>query len=332
MRNHHPRLPVLLAAVATAGTLTAYALLRPTGPAVAAPQAAETKDQPPATDPARRTDEEAVRKVNADYADTLGKGDIEMAIAFWGPDADYIDESGKTTRGRDAVGALLKKSLPDLKGCKFASRVHSIKFLRPEIALVDGTLECTAADGARDANRYAIVWTKSGDRWHISSARDLPETSVDVSTPAATELQPLAWLVGDWQEQGDKPGVHVTCRWAPNKSFLLMDYSVPRAGEEPMRVRQRVGWDPERGIIHSWVFDSTGGFGDADWERDGNRWMTMAEGVLPDGGRGASTNVYEFIDANTFVWRSTDREVDGQPMADCVVKFTRQMSKEGGQP
>jgi hypothetical protein len=111
-----------------------------------------------------------------------------------------------------------------------------------------------------------------------------------------------------------------------------MDYVVNRPGEEPLLVHQRVGWDPHRGVIRSWVFDSAGGFGDAVWRRDGKRWVTSVEGVLPDGGAGRSTNVYEFVDPNTFVWRSTDRDVDGQPMADVEVKFARQTAKEGGRP
>jgi uncharacterized protein (TIGR02246 family) len=327
-----PSLLLQLTALAASAALAAAALVRPTDRATAAPQAPRANDPPAAANSDRRADEAAVRKAFADYVAVLNKGDLDAVLAFWAPDADYIDESGRMTRSRDAIAALLKKSLPGLKGVKVTGRVHALKFLRPEIALVDGAVECAAGDGTRDVCRTAVVWTRSGDQWLISSARDLPAGAADVPSPAAPQLQPLAWLVGQWQDQSDQVDVRIVCRWAPNKSFLLMEYTVKREGMDPLEVRQRVGWDPLHGVIRSWVFDSTGGFGEAVWRRDGKRWVTSAEGVLPDGGTGTATNTYEFVDANAFMWRSTDREVDGQPMADVEVKFARQAAKQGGQP
>jgi hypothetical protein len=76
------------------------------------------------------------------------------------------------------------------------------------------------------------------------------------------------------------------------------------------------------------VFDSDGGFAEAYWRRDGNRWIVGTSGVLPDGGTGGSTNIYEFVDENSFVWRATERDVDGQPLADAEVKFVRPAAKK----
>src|SRR5689334_20272640 len=225
MTHRRPHPFILLTALAAGGALAAAALLRPTDRAAAAPQAPQppqANEQPAAPAPDRRADEAAIRKAIADYVAALNKGDLDVVLAFWAPDADYIDESGKLTRGRDAIAALFRQSLPALKGTTVTGQVHSLKFLRPEIALADGALEFTNPDGTRDADRYAIVWTKAGDKWLISSARDLPAESADVPTPAAAQLQPLAWLVGEWQDQSDKVDVHLVCRWAPNKSFLLM--------------------------------------------------------------------------------------------------------------
>jgi uncharacterized protein (TIGR02246 family) len=327
MIQRRPTTLLLLTALAAVAALATTVLAPLARRAAAAPQTAGAKDAPGATSPTRRADEDAIRKATAAYMNAVNQCDLNAILALWAPDADYIDEAGKVTRGREAVGELFKKCLPEMKGTKVTSRVHAVKFLRPEVALADGTLELTAPDGTRNSNRYAVVWVKSGDRWLISSARDLPSEVNDLPSLAAAQLEPLAWLVGEWDDQSDKVDVHVVCRWAPNKSFLLMDYTVKREGEEPMQVSQRVGWDPYNGVVRSWVFDSTGGFGEAVWQRDGKRWVTAAEGILPDGGSGTATNAYEFVDANAFVWRSTDREVDGQPMADVEVKFVRKAAK-----
>ena len=99
-------------------------------------------------------------------------------------------------------------------------------------------------------------------------------------------------------------------------------------GADPLEVSSRVGWDARQGRIRSWVFDSTGGFAEAYWRRDGKRWMAGTSGVLPDGGTGGATNVIEFVDDNTFVWRSTERDVDGQPLADTEVKLIRKTAKK----
>jgi uncharacterized protein (TIGR02246 family) len=272
-------------------------------------------------------DEQAVRKASAAHLAALNKGELASVMAFWAPDADYIDETGKATRGHDALTALFKTMLTNWKGSKIGGKVYSVKFLRPDVAIEDGSLETTAKDGTRDSNRYAVVWTKSGDRWLISSARDLPAEVEDVPSLSYPQLKSLEWLVGDWVEAGGKGTVQVRCHWAPNKSFLLMEYEVKSEGADPLLVTQRIGWDPVNSRVRSWVFDSTGGFGEGYWQRDGHKWVVGTSAILADGGIGGSTNIYEFKDENTFNYRSVDRDVDGQPVADVEAKFVRKPAK-----
>jgi len=275
----------------------------------------------------KNADEQAIRKAGAGHVEAMNKGDLNALMAFWTPDADYIDEAGKVTRGKDGLTALFKKGLAENKGSKIAGKMHSLKFLRPEVAMEDGSLEFTAPDGSKEANRYAVVWVKSGDRWLISSARDLPAETSELPSLAYPQLKALEWMVGEWQDASDKIDVDIVCRWDRNKSFLLMQYEVKRPGSEPIQVSQRVGWDGHNGKIRSWVFDSQGGFGEGYWERQGNRWVVSKAGILPDGGTGTATNLYEFVDQNKFVWRATDREVDGQPLSDTEIKFQRKTAK-----
>jgi uncharacterized protein (TIGR02246 family) len=271
--------------------------------------------------------EQAVRKAVAAYVEALNKGDVNGLMACLAPDADFIDEDGKTTRGHDALAARFKNLLPDLKGYKITGKVYSVKFLRPEVALVDGGLEYTSPDGTRDSNRFAVVWVKSGDKWLLSSARDLPSEVEEASSLAYPQLKALEWLIGDWADDGGKGTVQIKTRWAPNKSFLVMEYEVKQEGADPMLVTQRIGWDPVNNRVRSWVFDSTGGFGEGYWQRDANKWVVGASGILADNGTGESTNVYEFKDENTFLYRSVDRQVDGQPVADLEMKFVRKPAK-----
>jgi uncharacterized protein (TIGR02246 family) len=269
--------------------------------------------------------EQAVRKTSAAMTEAMNKHDLDGMLAYWAPDADYIDESGKVTRGHDALKARFKTWLTEVKGSKIGGKIYSVKFLRPEVALEDGEVETTSADGERVANRYAVVWVKSGDKWLISSARDLPAEVEEVPSLTYPQLKPLEWMVGDWVNEAGT--VQVKCKWAPNKSFLLMEYEVKREGEDSLLVTQRVGWDPVNELVRSWVFDSTGGWGEGYWQRDGNKWVVGASAILADGGVGGSTNIYEFKDENTVLYRSVDRDIDGQPIADVEAKFVRKTAK-----
>ena len=155
----------------------------------------------------------------------------------------------------------------------------------------------------------------------------MPAEAEDAPSLAYPQLKSLEWLIGDWVDEGGKGAVQIKCRWAPNKSFLLMDYAVKGEGAEPMLVTQRIGWDPYNSRVRSWVFDSTGGFGEGYWQRDGNKWVVGFSTILADGGVGGSTNIYQFKDENTVLYRSVDRDVDGQPLADVEAKFVRKAAK-----
>jgi uncharacterized protein (TIGR02246 family) len=276
----------------------------------------------------KSTAEAEIRKANADYAAAMTAGDADAVMAFWAPDADYVDETGKQTKGADKIAGLFKKALADEKGTKVAVKVQSLKFLRPEICLEDGVVERTTPTGVKETNRFAIVWTKTDGKWLISSVRDLPTEATDLPSIAAGALKELEWMVGEWTAGGDKADATVKVSWAANRAFLLMDYTIKQDQGDPLEVTVRVGWDPILARIRSWVFDSTGGFAQAYWTRDGKRWVVGTSGVLPDGGTGGATNIYEFVDENTFTWRSTDRDVDGTPLADAEMKFVRKNAKK----
>src|SRR5436309_1550376 len=90
--------------------------------------------------------EQAVRKATAAYIEAMNKGDLDDIMAYWAPDADFIDEAGKTTSGHDALRALFKTTLPDMKGSKIEGEVYSVKFLRPDVAMEDGSREIAWAN------------------------------------------------------------------------------------------------------------------------------------------------------------------------------------------
>ena len=75
---------------------------------------------------------------------------------------------------------------------------------------------------------------------------------------------------------------------------------------------QIIGWDPTAKKIHSWVFDSDGGFSEGDWTHKGKKWIIKQHGTLSDGGKTTATNILTEIDNDSYTWESINREIDGE--------------------
>src|SRR5262245_42897633 len=135
MRSPRTRALMLAATAAVVSVLAVSLLVQLPRPADAAGQERSTAQGNKASD------EQAIRKAAAAHVEAMNKGDLEAMMAFWTPDADYIDESGKQTKGKEALAALFKKGLTENKGSKITGKMNSLKFLRPEVAIEDGSLE-----------------------------------------------------------------------------------------------------------------------------------------------------------------------------------------------
>jgi len=280
--------------------------------------------QNPRSSPA---DELAIRKLVAAYSMAFNKGDLDGLLSHWAADADYVDDSGKSYKGRNALVALFKEQLAKLKGYKLNCHVTSLRVLSPDVALKDGTAELTSPEGIAESCRYTAVLVKMSDKWLISSVRDLPNGSDEEGNSAASQLKQLEWVVGEWVHEGKTVAVHVSSRWAMNKNFLIQEYAVRSRDKEELSVTQWIGWDPIKGQPKSWFFDSRGGHGDGLWAREGNSWVVETAGVLGDGRRGSSVNRWHFIDDKTYIWQSQERQIDGQPVPDVELKFLRRPAK-----
>jgi uncharacterized protein (TIGR02246 family) len=265
----------------------------------------------PATDQAA-----AIRKAVAEYCDAFNKGDVQAIAAFWAPDAEYTNETGTETKGRAAITALFRQFLADHKGAKMNLNVKSLRFIRSDVALGEGTSEVTTAEGP-DKGRFSAAWVKADGKWLLTSARDLPTEG-----EAASPLQGLNWLVGEWQSEGNRTPVSVSCRPVLGKAYLHLDFTIKRPDGD-LAVMYLFGYDPVSEQVKSWTFDSAGGYGEALWTLDGNQWVGQAVGVLPDGGSGSTTYVVKYTDDQTFTLQMRDREVGGQPLADSNTKYVR---------
>jgi uncharacterized protein (TIGR02246 family) len=274
-------------------------------------------------DKAMAEEEAAILKAVALYTAAFAKGDTDAVLAMWTADAEFIDDNGKVYRGHDALAPLFTKNLPSYKGYKITGKLTSVRFVKPDVALVDGEQTFTPPRGEPDVSRFTSVWVKVDGQWRIRSARDLTPEPAGETVPGR-RLRELDWLVGDWVNPGKDSSVHLKVTWGLNKAFLILEYEVKHKHGATSKVAQWMGWDPATEQIKSWVFDDQGGYGEGLWRRNGNTWTSDWTGVLPDGSTGSAVNILKYEDDNTFVWQSVRREADRQPLPDVDAKFVRQ--------
>ena len=79
---------------------------------------------------------------------------------------------------------------------------------------------------------------------------------------------------------------------------------------------QRIGWDPLKKTIRSWVFDSEGGFADGLWSREGNKWTIKLTGVTRNGKSSSATHTIAPVGKDRMILHTFDRVIGGEKMPD----------------
>jgi uncharacterized protein (TIGR02246 family) len=265
-------------------------------------------------------DEAVIRGNIALFVKAYNAADAKAIAALFTPDGMTVDKEGNESEGRDAIAQTFAGLFKEMPGRRLEVSVESIRFIGTDLAMEVGTTKETAAPGeSPEYDRYTVLHVKRDGKWQMALARDEegPEGT------AHEQLRPLAWLVGEWIDDGGSAVVRSSCRWSKDGNFLLQDFKLQINGQSAMDVNQRIGWDPVGKRIRSWVFDSEGGYGESIWARDGNAWIIRATGVRPDGTTAAATNFLARTGNDGYVWRSTDRVVDDERQPSMEVKVVR---------
>jgi uncharacterized protein (TIGR02246 family) len=277
-----------------------------------------------ADDPARKRDEQAIRAAARQYVEALKHGDPKALLALWVPDGDIVDEFGRARPAREVIASDAKARAATTDKAGAGSSVNltqsSIRFLTPQVAIEDGTVEVTPGDKQRSPSRgrFLAMWVKGDGGWRLASLRE-----ARVQPTTADDLAGLDGMVGDWVGQLDKTRFDVSAHWNDKRTFLLRDLTVTHDGKIVTKALQRIGIDPLDGKIKSWMHDADGGHGEGQWTRHGDTWVVQATGVMPDGRQTSATNVYAYAVKNRLSWKSTAGFSGGQKMPDFEVTLQR---------
>jgi uncharacterized protein (TIGR02246 family) len=256
----------------------------------------------------------AIQKNAESFIETFQRGDAKGLAAFWAPDGDYTDQTGRHLKGRTALEKAFQQFFAENKGLKLGINSASLRFLTPEVAIEDGTTEVIPPDGGPPSRaRYTIVHVKKDGEWRLGSVRD-------ASLPPGgnyEHLRDLEWLIGDWAEEGGKGEVErLSFSWAEGQSFLTGSFTKTVRNVALANAKQWIGWDPLAKNLRMWMFDASGAFADGSWTREDNKWVIKINTVFPDGKKGTSALILTRVNGDTLTLQGKDRNVDGKPIPD----------------
>lgn len=124
------------------------------------------------------TDEAAIRRVVKQVEDGWNAHDGKAFAASFAPDADYVIVNGMRATGREEIEKGHTAIFTTIyKDSRNAATVRSIRFLRPDVAVVhvEWNLEFRAGGGTRKAHAMnTMVMTRDGGKWSIAAFQNTP--------------------------------------------------------------------------------------------------------------------------------------------------------------
>lgn len=125
----------------------------------------------------RTGDEEAIKKVFADFAAAWEKGDPKAMSMFWAEDGDLINPAGRVAKGRAEVEKLFVEERPT-NPPRITFTVNEIRFLKRDVAVYNASFELSGvrgADGKEMTMKGLItcVMAKKNGKWWTVAARPM---------------------------------------------------------------------------------------------------------------------------------------------------------------
>jgi uncharacterized protein (TIGR02246 family) len=237
---------------------------------------------------------------------------------LWSDDGRYLDDEGNTYIGRTAIEKIFGALLANNGKPKVEIAIEKMRFPAGNVALVEGIVKRSPAANvpAVPMTRFSMVFEQKGTGpWQIAAATETPMVSQKAASDGSG-LGSLNWLIGDWTAKRNGAEVRMKAEWVPTKNFIFMTYHIAKAGEPEKRETQVIGWDARTQTPISWLFDSSGGFGEGKWTRSSGQWLVTAEAVDRQGRDVTAVNVISQNGPDSFTWQSVNRRVNGTLVED----------------
>lgn len=258
-----------------------------------------------------RQDQVEIKKVIDTYVEAFNQHDANKLSSLWAKDANYINlTTQESYEGSDDLTDHFKQQFGEKGAEKLRVKVSTIYFPTPDEAIAKGLAEVDFKDKHLEKSAFLIQYAKENGIWLIKSF------SINELNPSLShfeQLKDINWLAGSWRDEDENIDVEYNYEWDKSKNFLTQHFTLSILGQEQLNGIQMIGWDPIEKKIHSWIFDSDGGFGESTWTKENeNTWYSPVVFTLPQGGKATATHVYTKIDDDTYTFASENRDVEGK--------------------
>src|ERR1700675_3489975 len=123
------------------------------------------------TNAQEQSGEQAVRRVVADFAGAINRGDAKVFAALFAEDADFVVITGKYLKSRNEIVTYHARLFTDdFQDSHLDVTSVAIRFLRTDVAVAHVATKRTATGGKEMRTSFPMfVLTKQGESWLIAA-------------------------------------------------------------------------------------------------------------------------------------------------------------------
>lgn len=255
-----------------------------------------------------------VEKRLREFIEAINQHKVESFPTFWTEDATLMNPvTDEKYKGKNEIAKYLQKRDQEIQKRQLNFTFTPSKIIFPESnqAVVEGVVEIKDKGQLLQRDVRKIKLVNLNGQWYIN---ELKEIEVAPAPPVFSHLKELEWLIGNWKDVDEDVTITFSAKWDKFKNFIIQSFRMETYGLEAMEGIQIIGWDPIEKKIHSWVYDSDGGFGEGTWNKKNDDWQVTLNYVLSDGSEGTATNIYSNISDKSYRYSSIDRNLDGEDL------------------
>ena len=131
--------------------------------------------------PLNFNDEREIRALVARYVEAREKIDPAAVESLFTAEADQLVSSGEWRRGRAALVSGTMASSRRNSGHRSIT-IETIRFLTPEIAIVDGRYELAGTNGTETRKMWStLIVQRNGSEWRIAGIRNMLPATLTVT-------------------------------------------------------------------------------------------------------------------------------------------------------
>src|SRR5262245_18228214 len=112
-------------------------------------------------------EEKALQEQNDAFVAAFTMRDIKAVFEAYAQDCDFFSATGQRLKGRDALEKYIAKGFAESKeGLKLKHSDSTVRFLKPDVAIADGTWEITGRpEGTPARGHYTAILMKRDGQW-----------------------------------------------------------------------------------------------------------------------------------------------------------------------